>query len=341
MNKHICKGNNAIKDALIQLGNTKVRTLIIVDNDNKVIGSLTDSDIRHALLSGVDTKESVCLIMNKNCVKYTVNNDDEFIPDEKRRLFLKKSNLNVVPVVNKDNLLLDLIIKNKSIYSKTPVVIMCGGLGTRMGYLTKECPKPMLKVYGKPMLEIIIRQLSAERFKKIYLAINYLGEQIESYFGDGSNFGVEIKYIKEHKRMGTGGALSLIEDSIKSPILVMNGDIITDFDLRNLLDFHMQSKSFATMAISEHTIQNPFGVVKFDGANFLDIDEKPIYKSYINSGVYAIEPGFLSMVPKDTFIDMPTLLSMAKEKSKKVLVYPIIESWVDVGRIADYERLNA
>lgn len=340
MNKYLCEESESIKHALEQLGNVPIRTLIIV-HKNIVCGSLTDSDIRKAVLKGIDTTAPVSSIMNTNCIRYEVCSKDEFISDEKRRSILKDSNLNMVPVVTHANELVDLIVKNHSIYAKTPVVIMCGGLGTRMGDLTRETPKPMLKVYGKPMLEIIIRQLASEKFKKIYLAINYLGEQIEKYFGDGSDFGVEIKYIKEGKRLGTAGALSLIEDDIKMPLVVMNGDIITDFDVRNLMDFHMQNHSFATMAIAEHTIQNPFGVVDFSGIDFIEIKEKPVYRSFINSGVYAIDPAFLKLVPQDTFIDMPTLLNMAREMGKKVRVYPIIESWVDVGRVDDYQRINA
>lgn len=345
MEKYLSHFLTSIKEVLIKLGESDLRTILVVDDRKKVVGTVTDSDIRRAILDGISIDKPVEMIMNKNFIKVEIFKEqvNNYIWYSEQKQKLKKYKIKLIPIVDENGILIDVVKESLDASCDNPVVIMCGGLGSRMGKLTQNCPKPMLPINGKPMLEIIIERLIAKGFKNFYLAINYLGEQIENYFGDGDSLGITIKYLKENKRMGTGGALSLInKEEITSPLVVTNADVLTDFNIRNLLDFHISSKSCATMAITEHCIQNPFGVVKFNNTDFIDIEEKPIYKSYINSGVYIISPEFLNIVPQDTFIDMPTLLKKAKDEyDEKVSVYPILENWIDVGRPDDFAKVNS
>lgn len=331
--------DQCVRDCIIKLGSVKSRTLFVINSNNVMQGTVTDSDIRNAILKGISLEDNITEVMNKNFVSVS-SLDMPLMYHRDRNILLDKYNVSAIPILNDKNILISVIVKESSIYSSCPVVVMCGGLGSRMGNYTKTCPKPMLPINGKPMLEHILIKLRNANFKKFYFAINYLGNIIEDYFQDGKNFGVEIIYLKEKKRLGTGGALSLIQDNIKNPIIVMNGDIITDFNFRNFLDFHLNCNAFATMAVSEYCIQNPFGVVELDGNSYISMIEKPVYRSYINAGIYAIHPDFLQIVPKDDFIDMPTLLDRAKSLGKDIKVYPIVEGWHDIGRVSDYLNIN-
>ena len=317
----------------LNLLNSKTRpTLFIVEDGNRLLGTLTDGDIRRALLKGIGIKESVARAMQSNpIISYSGESRDV------RYARMRGKNILSLPVLDENGILVGLEEINSDEENLPNVaVLMCGGLGTRMGELTKECPKPMLIIDGSPMLEKILRRLVRCGIRNFIFAINYLGEMIEEYFGDGAKWNVCINYLHEDRRMGTGGALSLIEERPSQAMIVMNADILTDFDIRNLLDFHIQIHSFATMGIVEHQYQNPFGVVRHHDSKFIGIDEKPIEKWHINSGIYAIEPELIDLVPKETFIDMPDILLLAMKTGKNVNVFPLLETWADIGRKPDY-----
>jgi NDP-sugar pyrophosphorylase family protein len=220
------------------------------------------------------------------------------------------------------------------------MVIMAGGKGTRLRPYTENCPKPLLQVAGKPMLEHIIERAKQEGFTRFVLSINYLGHMIESYFGDGAELGVEIEYLKEDSPLGTAGALALLNPLPDAPFVVTNGDVITDIRYGELLDFHIRHASAATMAVRVHEWRHPFGVVQMHGVEIVGFEEKPISRSHINAGVYVLEPTALNELAIDAHCDMPTLFERLQANSKRTVAYPMHEPWLDVGHPDDLLTAN-
>jgi NDP-sugar pyrophosphorylase family protein len=220
------------------------------------------------------------------------------------------------------------------------MVIMAGGKGVRLHPQTLNCPKPLLRIAGKPILEHIIEHAKNQGFTNLVIAINYLGHMIEDYFGDGDKFGVKIQYLRENLPLGTAGALSLLDPKPDSSFIVTNGDVITDINYVELLNYHHQNSASATMAVRGYEWQNPFGVVQTQGLEIIGFEEKPITRSNINAGVYALEPSALSLLGKSEPCDMPMLLKRLQEKSKLVIAFPMHESWLDIGRLEDLDKLS-
>lgn len=322
----------SILEAIKAINDSGAQLALIVD-DNKVLrGVINDGDIRRSLLKGYKLSDSIKEIFNKNFHKIT---EYQVGKEAKEKIF--SNGLNAIPVINKDNQPIDILTYSnfsESTKMKNPLVIMAGGLGSRLLPYTKNCPKPMLSLNGnKPILYEIIEQAKLNGFESIYISVNYLKEQIIDYFKDGSQFGVKIQYLIEKKPLGTGGSLSLLPKTNKSPVIVINGDIITKFNLRDLLDFHLSLKSNATMAVIEHETKLPFGVVKTNGTVLQSFEEKPVISHLINAGLYVIDQELINrLVNKDTQIDMPELFWEAKNKNFNVNVCPIVEYWIDIGR---------
>jgi NDP-sugar pyrophosphorylase family protein len=218
------------------------------------------------------------------------------------------------------------------------MVIMAGGKGTRLHPQTENCPKPLLPVAGKPILEHIINRAKVQGFSHFVLAIHHLGHMIEEYFGNGEAFGVKIEYLREESPLGTGGGLSLLDPLPNSAFVVTNGDVLTDIHYGDLLEFHSQHKAMATMAIRVHEWQNPFGVVETQGVEIIGYEEKPLSRTHINAGVYVLEPNVISFLRKSIPCDMPTLFSMVQEQKLRTIAYPIHERWLDVGMPAELEK---
>lgn len=219
------------------------------------------------------------------------------------------------------------------------VVIMAGGLGSRLGELTKDRPKPMLSVGGKPILETIVCNLKNEGFRKFIFTVNYRSEQIIEYFGNGEQLGVNIQYVKEYKRMGTAGSLSLLQERVNGPMVVMNGDILTKTNLKEMLYFHLTTNSDATMCVQNMEFVVPFGVVDVDDTQVININEKPTERKMLNAGMYILNGNLVKMIPEDTFYDMTTLLQTLLDKHK-VSAFPISDYWIDIGREQDFYKAN-
>jgi NDP-sugar pyrophosphorylase family protein len=247
-----------------------------------------------------------------------------------------------LPLVDQDGKLAGLFIDQpdeRGAGRDNTVVIMAGGVGLRLRPLTENTPKPMLPVGGKPMVQHTIEALRSEGFDSFVLAINYLGDQIESHFGDGSDFGVDISYVREAQPLGTGGALSLLEGNFQSPILVVNGDVMLSAKISEMLDFHNQSGGELTVGVKLLETQIPYGVVdvEVDGSRILGIKEKPVYRDFVNAGVYVLNPGLLRKVPHDEKFDMTDLLAQVIATSTAT-AFPLHESWIDLGRHEDLLR---
>jgi NDP-sugar pyrophosphorylase family protein len=248
-----------------------------------------------------------------------------------------------IPIVDKEQNLLGLhlweeIRKPASLTNR--LFIMAGGRGSRLAPLTDNCPKPMLPVRGKPILEHIVERARGEGIFNLIFSVNYLGTIIEDYFGDGKNFGVDITYVKEDSPLGTAGALSLFKEQVNEPLLVSNGDLITDIRYSEMLEFHNTHKSFITVATRSHEWQNPYGVVLTSGSDVVGYEEKPLSKSNINAGVYVLDPGVLSLLEYNEHCDMPNLITKALTTGNRLYAYPMYENWLDVGRPVDLELAN-
>jgi len=325
-----------IKDALRIIDSGAIKLALVVDEEDKLLGTITDGDIRRAILKGKDLNDSIEYVYFKNPLTVSIDESKENIIN----LCISKK-IYQIPVIDKEGrvvkiMLLDELLKPKTYPNK--VVLMVGGLGTRLRPLTEKTPKPMLNVGGKPILQTIVEKFASYGFKNIIMCVNYKSHIIQDYFGDGSGFGVNIEYVLEDKRMGTAGALSLLKEKPKEPFFVMNGDILTNVNFENMLEYHIQNKVIATMAVREYDFQVPFGVVKMENNEIKKIEEKPLYKFFVSAGIYLLNPECIDYIPKNEFYDMPTLFEKLIENNKKTISFPLREYWLDIGRIEEYEK---
>jgi NDP-sugar pyrophosphorylase family protein len=245
-----------------------------------------------------------------------------------------------MPVLDSEGAVTGLFIDNPAISSAdmdNTVVIMAGGMGMRLRPLTETMPKPMIPVAGKPMMQHTIEALRSEGFRRFVLSVNYLGEQIEDYFGDGTEFGIEVSYLREQKPLGTGGALSLLTGSFSSPLVVVNGDVLFSASMTEMLDYHISQSAEITVGIKLLHTQIPFGVVEVDGPKVIGLREKPVYRDFVNAGVYILEPTALTAIPKDVRHDMTDLLATLIKRGS-ASGFPLHESWIDLGRPEDLIR---
>ena len=334
-NKLVLNGQTTFHDAVKLLDLNGQGVLPVVDKDNKLLGLITDGDIRKAVLNNhLDLDH----IINKH--PYSLHIDT---PKNQILNYLKKIHRRHMPLVNGGNRFIKLFTLDEIEFNLKPnwVVIMAGGLGTRLGELTKDKPKPMLKVGSKPMVEHIIDMLVSHGFTKFMLSVNYKSEVIKEYFKDGKKFGIEIKYIQEKKNLGTGGALSLIDIELSEPFFVTNGDVLSSLDYEKLLEYHKEQNAVATMCIREENYQTPYGVVEVDGKNnIVSIKEKPIKKFYINTGIYVLEPEVLNYIPKNEYFDLPSLFSLLKDNNKNTKSFEITDYWIDIGKPSDYQAIK-
>jgi NDP-sugar pyrophosphorylase family protein len=220
------------------------------------------------------------------------------------------------------------------------MVIMAGGLGSRLYPHTEKCPKALVQIAGKPMLEHIIERAKKEGFRNFIIAIYHLGEMIETHFGNGKRLGVNIEYVREKFPLGTAGALSLIHPLPSKSILVTNTDVMTEIKYGNILEFHERNNANATMAVRIHELKNPFGVVKIKGIELEYFEEKPVIRNHINAGVYVLNPETLNILKNNEHCDMSTLFQRLMVNKNRVLAYPLYENWLDVGYPTDLEIAN-
>ena len=305
---------------------------IVVDENNKCIGTITDGDVRRALIKENKTQLIALDICEKN-YKFASTNE------EAQKKF---KDIKFVPIVDKDRNYISTFINhnNKTLMSGIPLVVMAGGKGTRMQHYTENLPKPLLKIKGKPILELIINKAKESGIKDIYISINYLGKKIKDYFDDGSQFGVNIKYIEEKRELGTAGSLKENNLLKYSNLIVINGDVLCDLDFGLFFRFHQCRENDTTIAVKKHSIVNPYGVVNFKGLEYLGIDEKPEYTSFINAGIYIFSNNAINLINENEHIDTPSLLKRAKKNLLKCEIFPFDSSWHDIGNITVYEELN-
>ncbi len=337
--KVLLRPTSTIKEALRAINSGAMQIALVLDEDEKLLGTLTDGDIRRALLDDFQLNDVIKSIINKNPTVCKLEDTKEKILDI---AVLKK--IYQIPIIDNDGKLVgveevDELLKQKVKTNK--VVLMVGGLGTRLRPLTENTPKPMLKVGNKPILETIILSFKKYGFVNIVLCVSYKSEIIEEYFKDGSEFGVNIEYVHENKRMGTAGALSLVREKLSESFFVMNGDLLTNINFERMMGYHMSNLSFATMGVREYDFQVPYGVVNVKGKDILSIEEKPMHKFFVSGGVYVLNEKVLDLIPDDAFYDMPTLFEKVISEKLKSISFPIREYWLDIGRVEEYEKANS
>lgn len=327
-----------VQQTLEVLDRGGLQIALVIDDNCHLAGTVTDGDVRRALLRGITMASPIIEVMNPN--PHTGLMEEE--PASWQRTMHRHS-LRHLPILDTRGCLVDLArYQMPSEPSRsTPVVIMAGGLGRRLRPLTDHTPKPMLPVGPKPVLQTIIENFAEQGFHNIYLCLNYKGEMIRRHFGDGAKLGVNITYIEEDRRLGTAGALSLLPDIPREPIVVMNGDLLTKVDFVRLLDFHNKQGFVATMAMREFSQQVPYGVLKIaEGYRIEALIEKPVERYYVNAGIYILDPETLQQVPDQKFYDMPTLFNRLLEQRRPVGSFPLRDYWVDIGRLEDLERAS-
>lgn len=326
-----------IKEALEVLDREALQIVFVVGEKARLLGTITDGDIRRALLRGEELGSSVTKAMNASpLVGFNEKNEMAW------KRTMREHAIRHLPIVDQSKAIIGLYYDKQAVKKRSnPVVLMLGGLGTRLRPLTETIPKPMLKVGDKPILETIVTHIAEQGFVHFYFCINYLGEQIRHYFGDGSQWGVCIEYIEENERLGTAGALSLLPETPTEPFIVMNGDLLTKVDLTALIDFHNEHGNVTTACVREYAQQVPYGVVEIEGTAVTQLVEKPVYRYFVNAGIYALSPQTLAKVPEQAFYDMPTLIEEVLSEKGKVGGFPITEYWMDIGQIPDFEKAQA
>lgn len=327
-----------IHEALSLLDETALRILLVVDNEQKLQGTITDGDIRRGLLTGLTIEDGVSSIIFDNPTVGFVNESNSEIV---KKATSKK--LHQIPIVDAEFRVVGLKEIDELIRSEikpNKVIIMAGGLGTRLHPLTKDIPKPLLKVGDKPILETIVSRLASYGFINVVMCVNYKAKMIQDYFGDGSNFGVNIEYILEKERMGTAGALSLLTAKPEEPFFVMNGDILTNINFENLLDYHQSNQAKATMCVRDYNFHVPYGVVKVEGNQIKSIEEKPEFKFFVSAGIYMLSPETIKYLPKNEYFDMPELFEKLILKNQPTISFPIHEYWLDIGQVQEFEQAN-
>ncbi|WP_078555814.1 nucleotidyltransferase family protein [Bacillus alkalicellulosilyticus] len=334
----VVKPSTSIMDTIKLIDQMGMQIAIVASEEYQLLGTVTDGDIRRAILKNIPLDKPINLVMNPN-PRFAKSSDKE----SKIHSIIKNTSIKHLPIVDENKRIVNIISLDELIKSEKKenvVVLMAGGLGTRLKPLTDNIPKPLLRVGPKPILETTLESFVAYNFSNFYISVNYRADLIKGYFNDGSKWGTNIQYIEENKRLGTAGALSLLPESIKGPIIIMNGDVLTKVNFDELLKFHETQGAAATMCVREYIYQVPYGVVKTRGNQIDKIEEKPSYKFFVNAGIYVLNPEVIDLIPKDEFYDMPTLFEVLNKNKYTTNVFPIHEYWLDIGQIPDYEKAN-
>ena len=331
--------DNTILEALEAINGEELRIALVVDSDKRLRGIVTDGDVRRGLLNGASLQDKVENIINTDFVSADADSSRETLIE-----LMKQNDVLTIPLI-RDGVIVGLETLHHALEKPryaNPVFLMAGGLGTRLLPLTEKCPKPMLFVGDKPILEIVLQSFIRSGFSNFYISTHYMEDKIREYFGDGQQWDANIQYIHEEEPLGTGGALGLLPKDVPDmPIILMNGDILTKVDFERLLNFHDENGADATMCVREYDYQIPYGVITGEDGQIISMIEKPTYQYFVNAGIYVVSPAVFRNVPQHYKIDMPDLIEQEINARKRVLMFPIHEYWLDIGRMDDFERAQA
>ena len=337
--KTTIKKNDSLEKAIKVLHLGGLRLALVVDDKMKLLGTITDGDIRRAILDHLPMSTVIEEVMSKDPLTALISDSEDAVMSK-----MRSRDLLHIPIVDKDDILVGLKTLQDLTYNNklhNPVVIMAGGFGKRLHPLTEDLPKPLLEVGGHPILETILSRFIKYGFHNFYISTYYKAHQIHNYFGDGSSLGVNINYINEDKPLGTAGSIALLPENLPDlPILMMNGDVLTNVNFEHLLNFHQEHNGIATLCIREYDVQIPFGVVDIKKQKAKKFLEKPVKKFFVNAGIYVFERDLINRVNSGQYIDMPTLLENQINDGYTVNVFPIHEYWKDVGHMEEYKSVN-
>jgi dTDP-glucose pyrophosphorylase len=335
----ICiKSNATIEESLRVIDRGASKIALIVDDRRRLIGTLSDGDIRRGLLKKKKLRDFILDIYFQDPIKCNHNTTKQELLS-----LCHKHKIDQIPIVDEKGVVVDLYILNDLVFPKNynnKVVLMVGGLGKRLRPLTENTPKPMLHVGGKPILQTIVKGFVDSGFTNITMCLGYKANVIQDYFKDGSSFGANIDYIVEEKRMGTAGALTLLSKRLNKPFFVMNGDLLTDVNYEQMLDFHESHNSKATVCVREYDFQVPYGVVNINNEDITSIEEKPVHSFFVNAGIYLLKPECIDLIPNDEFYDMTSLIEKIIFNKDRIVSFPIREYWLDIGRMDEFKQAN-
>ena len=336
---------SSIHEAIECIDHNRAKVALVVDNQGRLMDVITDGDVRRAILAGSNLGEPVTVLRSRKADSPYPQPVTAPLGTDRVALLrlMQEREVRQVPLLDQDQRVADLVtLPDLSPSEQLPLtaVIMAGGYGTRLRPLTDELPKPMLPVGDRPLLELIIEQLRKAGISRVNLSTHYKSELIAQHFGDGKGFGVDIEYVEEHQPLGTAGAVSKLDVS-EHPLLVINGDILTQVDFRAMLDFHREHRAEMSVAVRQHEFRVPFGVVETEGVDITKISEKPVFSRFINAGIYLLNPQVCQLVPEGQAYDMPDLISRLVAEGRRVISFPIREYWLDIGQVEDYERALA
>tara|TARA_B100001250_G_scaffold162201_1_gene139343 strand:+ start:29693 stop:30736 length:1044 start_codon:yes stop_codon:yes gene_type:complete len=331
--------DDTLEEAIQALNSGGMRIVIVIDQNSKLLGIITDGDIRAALLEHKDMQTKAKEFMNSKPYLATEDESKEFILEK-----MHEKNILAVPIIDSKGRIKALETIHETIKTPTienPVILMAGGYGKRLHPLTHETPKPLLKVGSEPILETIIKQLADFGFYNFFISTHYKSKMISDYFKDGSKLNVKIDYIHEKEPMGTAGTLTLLpEEFSKLPIILMNGDLATELDFKSLLRNHNESNSSITICVVEYDFQVPYGVIEMKKSKVKNIVEKPTHKFFVNAGIYIINPEVIAEFKDPSYLDMTDLLKDRIEKGNGINIFPLYEKWIDIGRITELNKAN-
>jgi dTDP-glucose pyrophosphorylase len=335
--KSLYSTDATIGDAITSINEGGYDISLVVDAERRLLGTITDGDVRRGFLAGHDKSTPITEIMNRNPVWEKPSVDHGRLLEKMNRGLLRQ-----MPLLDDDRRVVGLIhireLTSPVERRANAVVLMAGGLGQRLQPLTRNTPKPLLSIGDRPILQTILESFVEQRFRKFYISVNYRAMDIKEHFGDGSKWNVEVEYLEEDRRLGTAGALTLIPETETSPLIVMNGDLLTRVNFQDLLDYHEQQDAAATMCVRQYDIQVPFGVVNIEGNRIRMIDEKPVQRFLVNAGIYVLNPDVIGLIPRGRYFDMTELFGAILDAERETAAFPVHEYWLDVGRIDDLEK---
>lgn len=328
--------DQTIRQAMETIDRSTLQIALVIDGGDRLLGTVTDGDIRRGLLRGLNLDTPATAVMNrKPIVARQGMSRAEFIE------LLRRHELHHLPLVDGEGRLVGLE-SDVQLYEGAEkdnwVILMAGGLGQRLRPLTEDMPKPLLPVGDRPLLEIIINRFTAQGFRKFFISVNYRADLVEAHFGDGSRFGAEIRYLREEQPLGTGGAIGLLPERPALPFVVMNGDLLTTISFETLIDFHHQHGADLTLCVRRYSHQIPYGVAEIQGGEVVSIQEKPNHECFISGGIYVLSPAVFDRLHPQRRIDMPDLMRELIGEKRRVTAFPVTEYWIDIGRIEDLER---
>lgn len=326
----------SVREVIAAIDASRRQIALIIGDDGSLHGVVTDGDVRRGILRGIALEAPATEIMNAS--PHTASELDD---TDQLVAIMRRFEIRHLPILDSAGRVVDLFDGGDEGHARrvtTPVVLMAGGRGQRLYPLTKDVPKPMLPIGDVPLLEIILRNLASQGFVNVYISVNYLAEVIEKHVGDGAALGLNVTYVHEDKPLGTAGALAQLNGVITEPFVVMNSDLLTHVNLRRLLNFHVKQGAQGTVGVREHVFEIPYGVVNLEGTRVESMVEKPLHRSLVNAGIYALDPAALALLPEDDYCDMPTLLGLIMQEGRTVSAFPIHEQWLDVGRPEDLSQ---